>query len=105
MSMQALAQNDPPESPKLIEVSSFDHYQPIGVAITKTGRMFVTFPRNKVYEYGVAEISNGQKKPYPDSEWNRYDSLKAENHSINAQAAWPDDQDNLWILEPGQSYG
>lgn len=100
MSLQVSAQNDPPESPKLIEVTSFDHYQPIGVAITKTGRMFVTFPRNKVYEYGVAEITGGQKKPYPDAEWNRYDSLKAGNHFINAQAAWPDDQDNLWILDP-----
>lgn len=94
------AQNDPPESPKLIEVTSFDHYQPIGVAVTKTGRMFVTFPRNKIYEYGVAEITNGQKKPFPDAEWNRYDSLKAATHYMNAQAAWPDDQDNLWILDP-----
>ncbi|MGI4728924.1 MAG: SMP-30/gluconolactonase/LRE family protein [Janthinobacterium lividum] len=100
MSLTVSAQNDPPESPKLIEVASFDHYQPIGVAVTKTGRTFVTFPRNKIYEYGVAEITGGQKKPYPDAEWNRYDSTKAETHFINAQAAWPDDEDNLWILDP-----
>lgn len=99
-SMNVSAQTDPSESPKLIEVATFGHYQPIGVAITKTGRIFVTFPRNKIYEYGVAEIINGQKKPYPDAEWNRYDSLKAETHFINAQAAWPDDQDNLWLLDP-----
>lgn len=100
MSMTAFAQNDPPESPKLIEVASFDHYQPIGIAITKTGRTFITFPRNKIYEYGVAEITGGQKKPYPDAEWNRYDSTKAETHFVNAQAAWPDNEDNLWILDP-----
>ncbi|RYE35615.1 MAG: gluconolactonase [Sphingobacteriaceae bacterium] len=100
MSITASAQNDPPESPKLIEVASFDHYQPIGVAVTKTGRTFVTFPRNKIYEYAVAEITGGQKKPYPDAEWNRYDSTKAETHFVNAQAAWPDEEDNLWILDP-----
>ncbi len=100
MSITASAQNDPPQSPDLIEVASFDHYQPIGVAITKTGRTFVTFPRNKIYEYGVAELTGGQKKPYPDAEWNRYDSTKAETHFVNAQAAWPDDEDNLWILDP-----
>ncbi|RYE21941.1 MAG: gluconolactonase, partial [Sphingobacteriaceae bacterium] len=100
MSLTAFAQNDPPESAKLIEVASFDHYQPIGVAVTKTGRTFVTFPRNKIYEYGVAEITGGQKKPYPNAEWNRYDSLKAETHFVNAQAAWPDEEDHLWILDP-----
>lgn len=100
MSLQIFAQNDPPESPKLIEVASFDYYQPIGTAITKTGRIFVTFPRNKIYEFGVAEITNGQKKPYPDAEWNRYDSLKTATHFMNAQAVWPDEQDNLWILDP-----
>ncbi|RYE17996.1 MAG: gluconolactonase, partial [Sphingobacteriaceae bacterium] len=88
MNLQVFAQNDPPESPKLIEVASFDHYQPIGTAITKSGRIFVTFPRNKIYEYGVAEITNGQKKPYPDAEWNRYDSLQAANRFMNAQAVW-----------------
>lgn len=100
LTMQVSAQNDPPESPQLIEVASFDHFQPIGVAVTKTGRMFVTFPRNKIYEYAVAEITGGQKKPFPDAEFNRYDSLKAATHFINAQAIWPDDQDNLWILDP-----
>lgn len=98
--LQVSAQSDPPESSKLIEVASFGHYQPIGTAITKTGRIFVTFSRNQIYEYGVAELVNGQKKPYPDAEWNRYDSLKATNHFMNAQAVWPDEQDNLWILDP-----
>lgn len=100
ISFKASAQDDPPESSKLIEVAQFGHYQPIGVAVTKTGRTFITFPHHQPFEYAVAEITNGQKKPYPDAEWNRYDSTKAENHFINAQQVWPDDQNHLWILDP-----
>ncbi len=100
MSTKISAQNNAPGHPKLIEVAAFGHYQPIGVAITKTGRLFVTFPHNKIYEFGVAEIINGQKKPYPDADWNHYDLAKPETHFINAQAAWPDSENNLWILDP-----
>ena len=98
--LPAFAQNDPPQSAKLIEVAQFDHYQPIGVAVTNAGRTFITFPRNKIFEYAVAEITNGEKKPYPSAEWNQYDSTRAANHFINAQAAWPDDKGYLWILDP-----
>lgn len=98
--LQAMAQPDQEESPKLLEVARFGHYRPIGVAVTYTGRIFVTFPRTQTYEYGVAELINGQRQPYPNREWNYYDSLRAETHFMNAQAAWPDDENHLWILDP-----
>ncbi|QJD94834.1 gluconolactonase [Mucilaginibacter robiniae] len=98
--LTAYAQPDKQESAKLIEVAQFGHYQPIGVAVTQTGRIFITFPRHMPYEYGVAELVNGQRRPYPDAEWNKYDSTQADRHFVNAQAAWPDDQNNLWILDP-----
>ena len=96
----AQSQNNMPESPKLIEVASFGHYQPIGVGISKTGRTFVTFPRRQPHLYSVAELVNGQLKPYPNEEWNQYDSLKPKERFMNAQAAWVDDNDDLWILDP-----
>ena len=98
--MHATAQDELKESPRLLEVARFDHYQPIGVAVTATGRVFVTFPYRQPYEWGVAEIVDGQRRPYPDKEWNRYDSLQPENHFINAQAVWPDDRGKLWVLDP-----
>jgi sugar lactone lactonase YvrE len=94
------AQNNMPESSKLMQVAAFGKYQPIGVAVTKTGRIFVTFPRKEIYEYGVAEIINGQRKPYPDAAWNQYDSTQPLNRFNNAQTVWPDENDNLWILDP-----
>lgn len=96
----AYSQNNMPESPRLIQVAEFGKYQPIGVAVTKTGRIFITFPRKEIYKYGVAEIINGQLKPYPDAAWNQYDSTQPQNHFNNAQAAWPDENNNLWILDP-----
>ena len=96
----AFAQPDKEESPKLLTVATFGHYRPIGVAVTATGRIFITFPHTQTYQYAVVELVNGQRVPYPDAEWNVYDSTKAANHFMNAQAAWPDDQNNLWILDP-----
>lgn len=98
--MQTQAQEDLKESPLLIEVAQFDHYQPIGVGVTAKGRIFVTFPYRQPYEFGLAEIVNGQRKPYPDPEWNRHDTTHLENHFINAQAAWPDNRNKLWVLDP-----
>ena len=93
-------EDDLKESPRLLEVAQFDHYQPIGVAVTPRGRIFVTFPYRQPYEYGLAEIVNGQSQPYPDKEWNRHDTLHPENHFINVQAVWPDGNGKLWVLDP-----
>ncbi len=96
----ALSQNNLPESPNLIMVAEFGKYQPIGVAVTSSGRIFITFPRKEIYQYGVAEIVNSEHRPYPDAAWNIFDSTHPQNHFNNAQAAWPDEQNNLWILDP-----
>ncbi len=98
--MRGQAQEEIPESPRLIEVAQFDHYQPIGVAVTGTGRIFVTFPFRDPYAMGVAEIVNGQRQAYPDAAWNRHDTTQPDTHFINAQALWADDNNKLWVLDP-----
>lgn len=95
-----MAQPEKEKSAALVEVATFDHFRPIGVGITSSGRTFVTFPRTQPYKYGVIEIINGQQKPYPDINWNRYDSLQPATHFMNAQAVWPDDKNHIWILDP-----
>lgn len=105
MTIKAVAQDEPAESPKLLEVAQFGRYQPIGVAINKSGRIFVTFPRREPYEFGLTEIVNGQRQPYPDKEWNRYDSLQPQNHFLNVQALHDDANNMLWVLDaanPGE---
>ena len=98
--LTAEAQKAVPESPRLIEVAQFGKYQPIGVAVSKSGRIFVTFPRRQPYKYGVAEIVAGERRPYPDAAWNGYDSLQPQRHFMNAQAVIADDAGYLWILDP-----
>ncbi|MEZ0485219.1 SMP-30/gluconolactonase/LRE family protein [Fibrella aquatica] len=94
--------------PKLIEVADFGRYQPIGLAVSQDapgGRIFVTFPKREPYQYGLAEIVNGQRKPYPDVEWNQWDSLHVRDRFVNVQALFVDQTNSLWVLDPANPAG
>ncbi|MEZ0540002.1 SMP-30/gluconolactonase/LRE family protein [Fibrella arboris] len=97
-SLTATAQTDP----RLIEVAEFGPYQPVGLAVSphSPGRIFVTFPKQKEYRYGLAEIIDGQRKPYPNAEINQWDSLKPRDRFINVQALFVDQTNTLWVLDP-----
>ena len=78
--------------------------QVTGIAISRQGRIFVSFPRwvgNP--RQSVAEVmSDGSLRPYPDSEWNSWngDAAAAGNHFVCVQSVFVDDNDFLWILDP-----
>jgi hypothetical protein len=86
---------------QLQEAVSTDHYQPVGLAISKTGRMFVSFPRwSDAYEFGVVEVlPDGTRRPNPDAEWNWWDTNAPRDHFISAHALFIDGADVLWILD------
>ena len=85
---------------KLIEVASFGKNQPIGVTVSaKTNRLFVSFPKREPYLYGLTEIVNGQRKPFPDIEWNKVDTIDIKNHFVNVQDLYADDKNFLWVLD------
>jgi sugar lactone lactonase YvrE len=91
---------------KLIEVASFGQNQPIGVTVApKTNRLFVSFPRTEPYLYGLTEIVNGQRVPYPDAEWNKVDTAQTETHFVNVQDLYADYQNNLWVLDSAPGGG
>lgn len=100
--MTPAAQNKTDASPQLTEAAQFDKYQPIGVAVTSAGRIFVTFPCRQPYQYGLAEIVNGERRPYPNAAWNNYDSARPQAHFINVQSAWPEGN-HLWVLDPANA--
>lgn len=89
-------------SGKLEEAVSTDRYQPVGLTFTRSGRMFVSFPKwSDVYQYGVVEVmKDGSRRPFPNEEWNRWDANAPRDHFISAQAVVVDADDNLWILDP-----
>lgn len=85
----------------LEQVAEFGKHQPIGVAVSGQGRIFVTFPKKKAnYDYGLAEIVDGQRRPYPNAEWNQWDSTKAATRFVNVQSVFVDQTDALWVLDP-----
>ncbi|MCA8829510.1 SMP-30/gluconolactonase/LRE family protein [Hymenobacter pini] len=82
-------------------VAEFGRHQPIGVAVSQQNRIFVTFPKKpKDYDFGLAEIVNGQRRPFPDAGWNQWDSTKAASRWVNVQALFVDRNDHLWVLDP-----
>ncbi|AYL99457.1 gluconolactonase [Mucilaginibacter celer] len=96
----AAALNAQSQQGKLIEVASFGQNQPIGVTVApKNNRLFVSFPHHQPYLYGLTEIINGKRVPFPDAEWNKYDMQNPDNHFVNVQDLYADDQNNLWILD------
>jgi sugar lactone lactonase YvrE len=84
----------------LQEIASFPDQQVTGVGIsTKSGRIFVNFPYwSDDHSISVAEIVNGEPKPFPNEEWNK--PGPAASHFVCVQSVIVDDHDNLWVLDP-----
>ncbi|WP_046573884.1 L-dopachrome tautomerase-related protein [Spirosoma radiotolerans] len=104
------------QSPQLETVAQFGKHQPIGLGVSQptpssAARIFVTFPKNPDnYDYGLAEISTqaagvDQRRPYPNAEWNKWDSLNPQNRFINVQALFVDNTNALWVLDPASPAG
>ena len=80
-------------------VASFPDRQPTGVALSRTGRIFVCFPNwSDDHTISVAEIVDGKPKAYPNKEWNRPGTAK--NHFVCVQSVHVDESDSLWVLDP-----
>lgn len=91
---------------QLRAVALFPH-QVTGVAVSRTGRLFVNFPRwTEDCEVSVAEwLPEGRLQPYPDHEWNawrnvRRDEVSPGDHFVCVQSVVVDAQDTLWVLDP-----
>ncbi len=84
----------------LQEVASFPDKQLTGVGVSsKSGRIFVNFPYwSDDHSISVAEIVNGQPRPFPDDDWNQ--SGDAGSHFVCVQSVVVDDHDSLWVLDP-----
>ena len=93
-------------SGSLVEVVKFDTFQPTGVAVSKSGRVFVNFPLwSDKHEHCVVEIMpDGTQLPFPNERWNSWreqgKSIEPSKAFVCVQSVWIDDTDTLWILDP-----
>lgn len=84
---------------QLEEVASFPNQQVTGVAVSKTGRVFVNFPNwSDDHTISVAEVTSGLARPFPNPEMNS--AGEAGKTFVCVQSVYVDADDNLWILDP-----
>ena len=99
----ALSLNAPAVTAQLTSAFKDNTYQITGVAVSKSGRMFVNYPYwTDTHKYAVVEVGpNGSVKPYPDVAWNSWKpGQNPANKWICVQALFVDDKDRLWIVDP-----
>ncbi|QDU72304.1 L-dopachrome tautomerase-related protein [Mucisphaera calidilacus] len=90
----------------VVKVASFKDAQPSGVAVSESGRVFVSFPYwSAKPELGLAEVfPDGTTRPYPTVGWNCWDGQpgpSALHTLVSAEAIAIDDLDYLWVLDSG----
>jgi len=87
-------------APRLHEVATSPH-QWTGIAISRSGRIFVNFPRwSEKIPMSVAELVDGKPVPFPDAAWNAWDGKGVPKGFACVQSVVVDDQDFLWVLDP-----
>jgi sugar lactone lactonase YvrE len=89
---------------KLEVVATFMGPMPTGVTVSKSGRIFVNFPKwGDRVDYTVGEVKPGGKViPYPDAAVNQYsEGAKQEERLVSVQSVVVDPHDRLWILDTG----
>ncbi|HEY5792312.1 MAG TPA: hypothetical protein VIS74_03375, partial [Chthoniobacterales bacterium] len=90
---------------ELSEVAQSPKYAWSGVAVSKTGRIFVEFPRFQDLDGNpsVAEIRpDGTLRPFPGGAWNEWAPGKPAGNafvSTNALHLFESDPDSLWVID------
>jgi sugar lactone lactonase YvrE len=91
-------------TPTMTQVYTNDDFQLTGISVSKTGRLFVNFPRwSDRYVNAVIEVlPDGSEKPFPNEEWNRWNLKPATvgDHFVCVQSVVVDAADHLWVLDP-----
>ena len=87
---------------KLDVVATFEGAMPTGVTVSRSGRIFVNFPRwGDDVQFTVAEMKNGKAVAFPDEAINRVPTGKLETGFVSVQSVVVDPRDRLWVLDTG----
>lgn len=86
-------------------VALFDGAMPTGVTVSRSGRIFVNFPRwGDDVAFTVAEVKDGKAAPYPSAEINVQPGPgQLEKGFVSVQSVVVDPRDRLWVLDTGSA--
>jgi sugar lactone lactonase YvrE len=83
-------------------VHLFHGAMPTGVSVSRTGRIFVNFPRwGDEVGFTVAEIRDGELVAYPSQAFNDCNGAADPDALVSVQSIVVDPADRLWILDTG----
>jgi len=95
-------------------VATFSGPMPTGVTVSRSGRIFVNFPRwGDDVPFTVAELINGKVVAYPNAQVNDWpgrtkpnpnafmDEPANQTHFVSVQSVVVDPEDRLWVLDTG----
>ncbi len=95
-------------------VATFSGPMPTGVTVSRSGRIFVNFPRwGDDVPFTVAEVVKGKAVAYPNAEVNDWagrtkpnpnafrDESVNQQHFVSVQSVVVDPEDRLWVLDTG----
>ncbi len=88
---------------RLEVVHQFRRQMPVGIAVTSTGRRFVSYPRwEDPLAFTLAELKNGREVPYPSAgAIQRGNKSGTRSNMVSLQGILVDPQDRLWALDTG----
>jgi sugar lactone lactonase YvrE len=94
---------DETKLPALETVAEFHGAMPTGVTVSRSGRIFVNFPRwGDDVEYTVAELKDGKTTAYPNLDVNRVPARdRLDKGFVSVQSVVVDPSDRLWVLDTG----
>lgn len=75
-------------------VATFDGAMPTRVTVSRTGSIFVSFPKWGKVDFTVAEVKQGKAVAYPDAPVNA-------EHLISVQSVVVAPSGRLWIVDTG----
>src|SRR5258705_4943392 len=83
-------------------VAEFEQ-QVVGVSVSASGRVFVSFPRNGIdtVKNSVEEVIKNKAVAYPNKEINTLNTAAPSTHFLSAQSVYVDSSDTLWVLDVG----
>jgi len=83
-------------------VHQFTGPMPTGVTVSKSGRIFVNYPRwGDVVDFTVGELRNGKVTAYPNADINQPEIPKQADRFISVQSVVVDPRDRLWVVDTG----